>query len=209
MTFEQTLCNVLTFILGVLFLLFAIFNACGRNLGTFGAQFNYEMDEVMGGLLGIAHYGIIEAVIFLVASLGALWTITNPGRGDILPPAALLIISLYFVMVVFYAHFEKQRMAPFAIFSAITSMMFVWRLVRFTDIHLYGDLLRIAIVCALLVGLCIWRMAWNAGARSACNDRFVRIQQFCDEHPDYHWRFGEDCPAGFVDLELSSPLTAR
>ena len=48
---------------GLFFLIFAVKNIFGEVMGPGGRIFIFEMDAVMGGLLGIPHYSKLEAVI--------------------------------------------------------------------------------------------------------------------------------------------------
>lgn len=208
MSFELFLCNTLTVFLGTFFAIFALLNVISRFgvLGRFGARFAYEMDVIMGGLLGIPYYSLVEAVLFAVAAYGMLNAMFGPTPTNTWPLVGLLIGTMYLGMVNFYAVFSKQPLTPFVTLTVISGSLFVWRLVRFTDPLVYGELVKIGLVCVVLAAVGTLRMMSKAGERAEVNAQFVRMQKFCDDHPDYEWIIRENGPVGFTDSDTSVPL---
>ena len=68
------LINLLTGALGIFMAGFTVLNAVsdiGNPFGTFGTKFIYEMDEIMGGQLGLPHYSKIEVLFLGLSAAGA------------------------------------------------------------------------------------------------------------------------------------------
>ena len=68
------LINLLTGALGIFMAVFTVLNAVsdiGNPFGTFGTKFIYEMDEIMGGQLGLPHYSKIEVLFLGLSAAGA------------------------------------------------------------------------------------------------------------------------------------------
>merc|ERR1719414_1682783 len=70
---EYYVCCGLCTLLGLPFTIFGILNLLHNTgvFGSFGHKFGYEMDAVMGGLLGIPHYSKIEFLMLGFAATGA------------------------------------------------------------------------------------------------------------------------------------------
>merc|ERR1719397_1211617 len=63
-------------VLALLYFVMTIMNLFGEKLGSPGRKFIFEMDKVMGGLLGIPHYSKFEGILLLFAFIGLIlpWT---------------------------------------------------------------------------------------------------------------------------------------
>ena len=119
--------------LGLFFLVFTFLNLFGEVLGTFGRKFIFEMDVVMGGLLGIPHYSKLESIMLGMGVVGAslLWS-RNPNHQ--LPAIlGLMVVDLYLLICVAYAVNARQPFIPFMIPIAPLTAIIIWRYVRFLN----------------------------------------------------------------------------
>lgn len=213
MTFELYLCNTLTVIMAAFFAIFSFLNAIARLdiLGPFGARFVYEIEVIMGGLLGVPYYTLVEAAVFAIATFGTGKAIARPPPTDPWPAASLIIGTSYLCIVTCFAHNIGQTMRPFLLMTATSGGLCVWRIVRFTDTSIHASLLEIGLLSgSLSIAGCL-RMMSRAAARAELNARFIRMQQFCDGQMDYDWVMWEDAPIGFMDSRshISAPLISR
>ena len=84
--------------LGCFFLVFTVLNLFGELLGSFGRMFIFEMDAVMGGLLGIPHYSKIEALMIGCGSVGAFLLWSRDPVCQLLSILGLVIVGLYLLI---------------------------------------------------------------------------------------------------------------
>lgn len=203
MNIEYALLTVPTVFFAFFFLIFAAINIVARFgiLGSFGAKFQYEMDAVMGGLLGISNYSLIEGVLLLIAVVLSLDPYIRPSIPHTALHGALglLIMGDYLLICVFYAHFAKQPIQIFAVISSFIFALLMWRVVRFVPNTDYFVLAVCAVAKTAVVVVAIFRMQSRVAVQTAVNERFRRIQKFCENHPDNVWQTGASAPVGFEE----------
>lgn len=205
MTTEKILCDLTAFVLGLFFLCFALLSAFAHSpkLGTFGARFSYEMQVVMGGLLGISNYMTIETVVLGISAWGCIKCITFPPTHDHMPTISLTVALCYFFVLLFYGWLSGTGIIPFIPFFILIAVELSWRIIRFTDaiaFHVTG----IAAIGSVSIALfAIWRMYNRVQRRQQVNQRFVRILNYLQQHPQAKWKHGNDAPDGFNDYEAS------
>merc|ERR1712047_40059 len=68
---ELYISATLALLLGLMFTALGVANLFGQLLGPKGKIFIFEMDQVMGELLGIPNYSKLEAVLLLLGAVGA------------------------------------------------------------------------------------------------------------------------------------------
>ena len=101
--------------LGIFFCVFTILNLFGKHFGSFGRMFIFEMDEVMGGLLGIPHYSKVEAVMIGSGALGAWLLWFRDPVYQLVSILGLLIVCIYLFICVVYAINARQIVLHFVI----------------------------------------------------------------------------------------------
>ena len=119
-------------ILGIFYLIMALMNALGEFLGSPGRRFIFEMDDVMGGLLGIPHYSKLEFPILLFTSLGFFltWVHDDPVVSFV-TVLGILTGTIYMVICTFYVIFARQPKIFFIIACIINLSLLIWRCVRY------------------------------------------------------------------------------
>lgn len=198
MTFEALASGTCVAMLAVLFLFIAFMNLFGSFafMGSAGAKFVYEMDKVMGGLLAVPYYSKVEAVLMLLAALGAFGIFRADAAVYVV--AGLLLALAYLLVCYFYAVYAFQPREPFAVFAALIAAVALWRIFRFLDPALFPTVVFIASVLALLVFAAALQMRRRSAVREGISRRFILIQEFCERNPEFVWVAGRDAPEGFM-----------
>jgi hypothetical protein len=132
--------------LALFYTMFAVVNLFGEFLGTHGRMFLFEMDEVMGGLLGLPHYSKIEGVILLLAAVGgfACW---SPGLDlGLVAVLGLLFGAVYLLICTAYGVHARQSPLLFLVCLAYNLVLLIWRSVSF----LHSDFHEAVIVCGVV-----------------------------------------------------------
>ena len=117
--------------LGLFFLLMALMNLLGECLGSPGRRFIFEMDEVMGGLLGIPHYSKLEFVLLLFTSLGFWLTWVVQPEAVLVSVLGILTGTTYMLVCVFYAIYARQNKVVFLVPCLVNLALLIWRSVRY------------------------------------------------------------------------------
>ena len=117
--------------LGVFYLIMALMNLLGERLGSPGRRFIFEMDEVMGGLLGIPHYSKLEFVLLLFTSLGFWLTWALQPEAVLVSVLGILTGTVYMLVCVFYAIYARQNKVMFLIPFLVNLALLIWRSVRY------------------------------------------------------------------------------
>lgn len=166
-------------------------------MGNSGTKFVYEMDVVMGGLLGIPFYSKFEGVLMLAAAIGCLHILGPSPNKELYIVLGLVISGTYMLVCVAYAMYARQPVKHFVIIAVVIWLVEAWRL--FWYVH-FVDYLIVSIVFVIAIALVFvanWRMRARLSDKEEVIDRFVRIQQYCEENPNYTWTSGQDSPDGF------------
>ena len=117
--------------LGVFYLIMALMNLLGERLGSPGRRFIFEMDEVMGGLLGIPHYSKLEFVLLLFTSLGFWMTWVLQPEAVLVSVLGILTGTVYMLVCVFYSIYARQNKVMFLIPFLVNLALLIWRSVRY------------------------------------------------------------------------------
>eukprot|EP00929_Paragymnodinium_shiwhaense_P109480 TRINITY_DN75929_c0_g1_i1.p1 TRINITY_DN75929_c0_g1~~TRINITY_DN75929_c0_g1_i1.p1 ORF type:complete len:215 (+),score=32.90 TRINITY_DN75929_c0_g1_i1:112-756(+) len=192
--------------LGLMFTVFAIFNLIHNTgaLGSFGHKFGYEMDVVMGGLLGIPHYSKVESVMLAFGAAGAAFAVTR--TNELVAVLGLSSAAAYMYVCALYAYFAKlwkQEGSAFVVMGTLSAALVCWRWVRFmpaSDADAAGKGVVFFIAFTVICGMI---MKVRAPSREAMHDRFVMIFDYCEQNKDFVWSAGDDCPQGFTGAGAS------
>lgn len=195
---EYALSNGILTVLAVFFTVFTVLNLAGEKFGSFGAKFLYEMDEIMGGLLGIPNYSKVEAIFTGLGALG-LWSIWFTGGCSRLFLYSAGLLEAYLFLCASYAYFAKQPVVIFASMGLFIDMIAAHRYFRFSTDVTFGELVVLSVVLIAFVTAGTYRMYKLAPSREAVNARFVKIVEYCNENPDFVWIYGKDAPEGFAE----------
>ena len=117
--------------LGVFYLIMALMNLLGERLGSPGRRFIFEMDEVMGGLLGIPHYSKLEFVLLLFTSLGFWLSWVLQPEAVLVSVLGILTGTVYMLVCVFYSIYARQNKVMFLIPFLVNLALLIWRSVRY------------------------------------------------------------------------------
>lgn len=190
----------------------AMFNLSHNSgvLGTFGAKFGYEMDVVMGGLLGLPNYSKIEYLMLIFAAAGffATWVL-DPMAYQLVAVLGIMVAATYMVICFFYAVFAgllKQEGGAFLVMAVISLGLCAWRITRFLEPIFYQASLIGGGVCMVLILLSAMVMGYRStlpGVRKV-NRRFVEIFAWCEapENKGFTWANGANGPEGFPEPVL-------
>ena len=113
------------------YLIMALMNLLGERLGSPGRRFIFEMDEVMGGLLGIPHYSKLEFVLLMFTSLGFWLTWVLQPEAVLVSVLGILTGTVYMLVCVFYAVYARQNRVAFLIPFLVNLALLIWRSVRY------------------------------------------------------------------------------
>merc|ERR1712130_997625 len=180
---ELYISATLALLLGIMFTALGIANLFGHLLGPKGKIFIFEMDQVMGELLGIPNYSKLEAVLLL-----------------------LLIGTVYMGICVSYGINARQPLPPFLVPLAYNLALLVWRGVSF----LHPDYRVTVIVCGI-VGLLITVLAHllMRSRRERVKDTLVKLKklqkfeaQMKAKNMPVVWKNGKDVPDGFKEANI-------
>lgn len=210
MSVEKLLCDLLAFILGIFYLSVSLLGVFGTSpkLGTFGARFSYEVQEIMGGLLGVPNYMMIESVYLVVVSWGCLKCISFPPSSDHMPGISLVLALAYCIIVLAYGAISGVSVVYFIPVFLLTVGEASWRFARF----LSGHAIRPVVICSIGAGaLClmaIYRMFRRKNERRTVNGQFLRKLQYLEKNSGSVWKQGKDAPEGFDEAEATDLLSS-
>ena len=179
---------------------FTILNLCsdiGNPFGSFGIKFIYEMDQIMGGLLGIPHYSKVEVLFLSLAATGAFSSIINPDN-QLLPILGFTSLTSYMTICGFYGWFSGTPIAPFLSIATVGGLLLKYHwdnhLDNADDINTATNFAFILTGLTLLAGLI---MKLREPSQREINKRFGKINKFCEDNPKFEWKKGKDAPEGF------------
>ena len=212
---------VLAVLLGLMFAFFTVLNLFAdlpsNPFGSFGVRFIYEMDEVMGGLLGVPHYSKVEAVLLAVGCAGAWIAVFTDGL--LVPCLGFICGAAYMLICGFYGYFAGTGAAPFLVFAAINGICLGGKVTEILELaadsdeprfgssgSARGDLQIVeifgaAMACCVVLSAGVMK-ARNTDERAKFNQRFVRIAAWCDANSGFVWLPGKGAPEGFDDKTL-------
>ena len=168
-------------------------------MGPGGRKFIFEMDAVMGGLLGIPHYSKLEAVMLGFRGLAAflLWS-RNPVV-QLVAILGLMVADLYLLICVAYGRNARQPIIPsFIIIMAPVTGIIIWCCVSFLSPVYYITLIVVTIVGIILSIACHFIMRIRKDKLEP-KIKFQKDQK--EKNPDWkmQWRRGKDAPEGFEE----------
>lgn len=215
---EYYICGALCSFLGLFMFVMAMFNLFHNSgmLGTFGAKFGYEMDVVMGGLMGLPNYSKIEYLMLIFAATGffATW-VHHPMAYQLVAVLGIMVAATYMVICFFYAVFAgllKQEGGPFLVVALISVGLCAWRIARFLEPIFYQAALIGGGACIVLIVLSAVVMGYRSTLPDVkkVNRRFVEIFAWCEapENKGFTWADGANGPEGFPEPVLADDLEA-
>jgi hypothetical protein len=194
--------------LGCFFLVFTILNLFGELLGSFGRMFIFEMDAVMGGLLGIPHYSKIEALMVGCGSAGAflLWS-RNPVC-QLFSILGLLVVDLYVLICLSYGINARQPLGPFIVPLVPITAIVIWRCISFLNPAYYNIVAFVAVVGFILFIICHFIMRSRRAKCEPQIQKLITIQKFQDDqksaNPEWkmEWLRGKNAPEGYEESKI-------
>ena len=163
---------------GLQFTALNLLSDLGSPFGTFGVKFIYEMDEVMGGQLGIKHYSKLEACML---ALGAGGCVSSFLGYQLLPVLGLTSAAGYMYICSLYAFFVGMPIPPFFVVGVVSSLALGYRFRFFLDnpddVSTAITFLVTVTGLTLLAGVIM--AARNTEERKRFNRRFVKISKWC------------------------------
>ena len=188
-------------LLVVVYVFMTLMNAFGECLGSPGRRFIFEMDEVMGGLLGIPHYSKLEAPILLFTSIGFVLTWFYDPVISFVSVLGILTGTVYMFICVIYAYFAKQAKMPFLITCLVDLGLLIWRCVRFLDPDYHVAVGVIGGVGLLISLVSFFVMKTRAERCSSTIEKFIQIQNYEQtlkaKNEKLIWLKGKSAPEGF------------
>ena len=204
--------------LGVFYFIMAMMNLLGERLGSPGRRFIFEMDAVMGGLLGIPHYSKLEFVFLLFTSAGFWLTWVHDPEVILVTVLGILTGAIYMLVCVFYAIYARQNKVVFLIPCFVNLALLIWRSVRSKECSV--GLLKQCFMCFrfldpdyyVAVGVCggigvaislISLMVMRSRAKKceATVEKLLQIQKYetslKSKNEKLVWKRGKDSPEGF------------
>ena len=191
-----------TIILGIFYAVFGLFNLLWDSgaLGSFGAKFIYEMDGIMGDLIGVPRYSKIEAVILL----GSSFCLFSVLQGHFwLTACGLIVVTGYMITCTVYAYCVKLPQNQFlgmGMMSCVLLYFMPTRIREGYDPSSAGEYKIVtAFVTTLFVIFSCAAMLVRAPHRSHIHERYQEIIAYCDAKPDFVWINGKDAPEEFEE----------
>ena len=192
--------------LGLLFLFFVVLNLFGDAMGTFGRKFIFEMDVVMGGLLGIPNYSKLEAMMIIPGVIGTCLLWSRSPLLQFLAILGLMCVDLYLLICVAYGVNARQPTIPFIIPMAPITAIIIWRCVSFLNPVYYTSVIVVAVVGIILSIICHFIMKSRRAKLEPEIQKLKAIQRFEKSqkavNPDWkmEWLRGNKTPEGFEDV---------
>jgi hypothetical protein len=186
--------------MGMFYAMFALFNLVGDSgaLGSFGAKFIFEMDRVMGALIGIPkYYSKVEAVILFGASFCLFSSLFHEMVHVCM---GLVVVTGYMVTCSVYAYCVHLPVTIFAGMGFFSGILLIPGLQRIPSREAEAGKImiwQVAFVTAAFVLVTSLAMLARAPARAGFHKRYRQIVEYCDAHPDFVWINGKDAPEGF------------
>ena len=191
-------CGVAT-ALSAIFSIFALFNlACSFSESSFFSKFHYEMDEVMGGLMGVPFWSKFEACILIVGSLGLFTCWWGHNQTTFL---GCVVGCCYMCSCSCYAYLVQLPVSVFAVMAAICLILGA---ITFTHLKEGEEMVNAYKVFAGGFGftaLSSLIMTTRSKGRESFHKRFREINAYCDKNPKFVWKLGQDAPEGFIGFK--------
>lgn len=199
MAVETIISSVFCTLFGILFAKFSYMNLRGKSLGKEGRRFIFEMDEVMGGLMGIPRFSLLEGSVLALGSLGTFLAWSNNPTMQTLTVLGLVLLAVYMVVCSIYSIVAKQPILPYLIISSLLVGLIVWRALRMMPSE---SLVTVGIVAGIATLLCIFsgiQMHKKADSQADKIAKLIAINAYLKDNNDWDWREGESAPVGFEE----------
>lgn len=182
---------------------FALLNLFGNCLDYPSVtMFMYEMDHVMGGALGLPHYSKIEGLLLGLAAAGvwsSMFTSNQllPVLGYIALGTCMAICSLCGI----YTGPPPYPIVPFVVVGLVSTVLLVYRWNKHLD-NREDETAWMFLTTVVVALLCLaYRVKSNEPRQRKTNARFIQINQWCADHPEFRWVKGKDAPEGYNEEE--------
>ena len=204
MSLEYVVSCVICTLFGLLFSYFAYMNLRGEQLGKEGRRFIFEMDVVMGGLLGLPRFSKIEGTVLGLGAVGAFLSWSTAPTHQLITVVGLMLLVIYLVVCSIYAVFARQPYAPYLGISGLLVGLGAWRATRMMPAESLQTVAGFVAFATVLCGLAGLQMRRRAPSQQAHIDKLVAILAFIEAHEDWDWPEGADAPIGFDAAQTSS-----
>jgi len=203
---ELYISATLALLLGLMFTALGVANLFGQLLGPKGKIFIFEMDQVMGELLGIPNYSKLEAVLLLLGAVGAFLCWSSEATISLVSILGLLIGTVYMGVCLSYGVNAQQPLGPFLVPLVYNLGVLVWRCVSF----LHPEH-RVTVVVCGVVGLLLTLLAHllMRSRREKVKDSLVKLKklqkfeaQMKAKNVPVVWQKGRDFPDGFEEANI-------
>merc|ERR1711963_506872 len=190
---ELYISATLALLLGLMGSALGIANLFGNLLGPKGKIFIFEMDQVMGELLGIPNYSKLEAVLLLLGAVGAFLCWSSEATISLVSILGLLIGTVYMGVCLSYGVNAHQPLGPFLVPLVYNLGVLVWRCLSFLRPEH-----RVTVVVFGVVGLLLTLVA-----HLLMRSRREKLQKFEAQmnakNVPVVWQKGKDFPDGFEE----------
>ena len=174
-------------------------NLRGASLGKEGRRFIFEMDEVMGGLMGIPRFSRLEGSVLALGSIGSFLAWSSNPTMQTLTVLGLVLLMVYMVVCSIYSVVAKQPVLPYLIISSLLAGLIAWRALRMMpsdSLAIVGTVAGIATFLCVLSGI---QMRRNAPSQAGNIAKLIAINAYLKDSNDWDWREGESAPVGFEE----------
>ena len=141
-------------------------------------MFIFEMDAVMGGLLGIPHYSKIEALLIGCGSVGAFLLWSRDPVYQLFSILGLLVVDLYVLTCLSYDINALQPLAPFIVPLVPITAIIIWRCISFLNPAYYNIVAVVAVVGFIMFIICHFIMRSRRANIEPQLKKLIAIQMF-------------------------------
>ena len=197
MTTESIISSTLCTVSALIFIKFSILILFGGRLGKVGRRFQFEMDEVMGGLMGIPRFSHLEGVVLGFGAIGALMSWSADPAMQLLTVMGLSLIVVYMVVCTVYAVYAKQPYVPYVLFCLLLIGLTTWRATRMLPPENLETVLVFGGIASVLCVLATLQMRRRRAGQAESIAKLSAILAFIEANEDWQWEPGQSAPVGF------------
>jgi len=203
---ELYLSAALALLLGLMYTAFGLANLFGQLLGPKGKIFIFEMDEVMGGLLGIPNYSKLEAILLFLGAVGAFLCWSSQATVSFVAILGLLVGTVYMAICLSYGINANQPLPPFLVPLTLNLALLVWRCVSFLHPSYQVAVIVCGVVGLVLTLLSHLLMRSRRGRVVAKVVTLKKLQKYeaqmkANNEPVV-WVKGKAAPEGFEEADI-------
>ena len=171
----------------------------GNPFETFRTKFIYEMDELMGGQLGLPRYSKMEVLFPGLSAAGAVASLSIDQQLLELPILGLVSCCTYVGICSPYSIFTDTRTAPFASIGIVAGLLLKYQWENHLDSNEdMNTAMNLCIFMCMLTLFCGIVMKIREPAQREISICFVRILKYWEENPNFVWKKGVNAPKGFA-----------